>query len=229
MNFLGRRVQNEKLSMGGLGNLLERELPAIRAALPAGVNELLWPREHEAVASSPMVAQTAVQERSSRSWLPALLLLALVPALIWLFSHARKPIVQIPPPPAGTANRALPEMPGIWKRSLPKNVDLYFQAGSMKLRPESEAQLKEMAGVLSRNPEARALVNGYTDNVGNAATNMRLSQQRADAVREDLVRMGISPDRLTAQGFGGQNPIADNATAEGRGMNRRVTVEVAGR
>jgi outer membrane protein OmpA-like peptidoglycan-associated protein len=157
----------------------------------------------------------------------AWLLLALIPALIWMFSHARRPIVQIPLAPTGTANRALPELPDIWKRSVPKRVDLYFQTGSMKLRPESEAQLKEFAADLARNRGARVLVNGYSDNVGNAASNLRLSQERANAVKDDLVRMGISEGRVTAQGFGEQNPIADNTTAAGRGMNRRVSVEIA--
>jgi OmpA-OmpF porin, OOP family len=226
MSFLGRKAQDEKLSMGGLGNLLQRELPAIRAALPAGVTDLLWPREHETVTTPPLMAQTEARERSAWGWLPALLLLALVPVLFWLFSHGRRQIVQIPPAPTGTANRTVPE---VSKPSLAKNVDLYFQTGSMKLRPESEAQLREFAAAFDANRDARILVNGYTDNVGNAASNMRLSQERANAVKNDLIRMGIPESRLSTQGFGGQNPIADNATPEGRRMNSRVSVQIGNR
>jgi outer membrane protein OmpA-like peptidoglycan-associated protein len=67
-------------------------------------------------------------------------------------------------------------------------------------------------------------VSGYTDNVGNPETNVRLSQQRADLVKSELVQMGIAADRLTAQGFGEEDPIADNSTAEGRDANRRVSL-----
>jgi len=67
-------------------------------------------------------------------------------------------------------------------------------------------------------------VNGYTDNVGSSATNLRLSQKRANTVKADLVQMGIPAERLSAQGFGEENPLADNATKEGRETNRRVSV-----
>lgn len=70
-------------------------------------------------------------------------------------------------------------------------------------------------------------VDGYTDNVGNAAQNMQLSQQRANSVMVDLESKGISADRLTATGHGGDNPIADNSTEVGRAMNRRVSVDVS--
>ena len=72
-------------------------------------------------------------------------------------------------------------------------------------------------------------VSGYTDNVGSADSNMRLSKERADAVEGNLEHMGIAPDRITAQGFGEENPIADNSTAEGRQTNRRVSVGIEGR
>jgi len=229
MSFLGRKVRDEGMSMGGLGSLLQREAPALRAALPAGVTDLLWPHARETVTASPLVGQTAVRERSSRGWVLPLALLALIGALAWLFSHARKPAIQTPTAEVGTANRAVPEVPEIPKPSLPKNVDLYFGTGSMNLRPESAAQLKEFASALGPIPDAHVMVNGYTDNVGSAASNMRLSEERANAVKADLVRMGITPDRISAQGFGEQNPIADNGTAEGRGTNRRVTVGIGER
>jgi outer membrane protein OmpA-like peptidoglycan-associated protein len=212
MSFLGKRVRDDQMSMRGLGSLLQREIPAIRGAVPAGVADLLWPHERETIPASPVVAQTVAKERSSRPWLLPLILLALIPGLIWLFSHARKRVE------FGTAYRAAPQ-----------SVDLYFDTGSMKLQPESQMKLREFVTALGTNRGALVNVNGYTDNVGNAASNMRLSQQRADAVKGDLVRMGMAADRLTARGFGEEDPIADNATAKGRATNRRVSVAMAGR
>jgi outer membrane protein OmpA-like peptidoglycan-associated protein len=223
MSFLGKRVRDDRMSIRGLGSLLQREIPAIRSALPAGVADLLWPHERETIAASPVIAQTVERERSSRGWVLPLILLALIPGLIWLFSHARRTAE------VGTAYRAAPEVNVKPSPSLPQGVDLYFDTGSMKLRPESEMKLREFVTALGKNRGTSVRVNGYTDNVGNSASNMRLSQQRADAVKAALVGMGIAADRVTARGFGEEDPIADNATAEGRATNRRVSVAIAGR
>jgi OOP family OmpA-OmpF porin len=76
--------------------------------------------------------------------------------------------------------------------------------------------------VLSENPDVTVEIQGYTDNTGNKATNQKLSQARADAVRTWLIDKGIAADRLTAKGFGSDNPIAPNSTKEGRAQNRRI-------
>lgn len=230
MSFLGKRVHDEGMSMGGLGNLLQREVPAIRGVLPAGVTDLLWPREHETVAASPVVAQTVARERSPARWLVPLLVLCGL-GLFWLLGHMRRPVVQTPA--VGTANRAvpeanrtMPEAPRSMTVVIPKNVNLYFETGSSRLRPESHTQLNDFAAALEKNPDAHVMISGYTDNVGNPATNQRLSQERAEAVKADLVHDGISADRLSVQGFGEESPVADNTTSDGRQMNRRVFVGV---
>ncbi len=228
LGFLGRRVHDEGLSIGGLGSLLQREIPAVRAVVPAGVADLLWPREQVSTAS-PVVAQTVARERSSASWLIPLIMLALIPGLIWLLHRAHRPtvIAVIParPPITGTANRVIPAVP---RASVPGNVDLFFETGSSTLKPASQARLNQFVGALAANRDARVRVDGFTDNVGNAAANKRLSEERANAVKAELVRMGVPADRLSAQGFGQDNPIADNGTASGRQMNRRVSVGVEG-
>ncbi len=79
-----------------------------------------------------------------------------------------------------------------------------------------------MLRTLKENPEIELEVRGYTDNQGREAFNRTLSQNRADAVKAWLVERGIDGARLTGKGFGPDNPVADNTTAEGRAENRRI-------
>jgi OmpA-OmpF porin, OOP family len=228
MSFLGKRIRDEGMTMSGLGGLLQQESATIRSALPTGLSDLFWPRASMGAAASPVVAQAVERERSSFSWLPLLALAVLVPALVWLFSHARKPtITQIIAIPTGTANRVATDLKDIVKPKLPKNIDLRFDTGSTKLRPESQEQLNNIAANLTAYPDVRLKVGGYTDNVGSADRNLRLSQKRANSVMAELVRKGISPDRITVEGYGQKDPVAGNSTAEGRAQNRRVSVGVA--
>jgi OmpA-OmpF porin, OOP family len=88
--------------------------------------------------------------------------------------------------------------------------------------------LAHVANSLAQNPDAVIEVRGYTDSQGAAETNRDLSQRRAIAVREVLVQMGVPSTRITAVGYGEEQPIADNATAEGRAKNRRVELHRVG-
>jgi OOP family OmpA-OmpF porin len=229
-SFLSKRVHDEGLTMSGLGSLLQREGPAIRNALPASVSDLFWPRATTATAYSPVVAQSVQTESSSNRWILPLILLALIPGLFWLFNHARRPMptqinaVEVPAPISGTANRALPDVGEIAKPKVHENLDLRFDTGSTKLKPESRAQLDSFASDLMADRDARIKVGGYTDNVGNHKHNLDLSQRRANRVMAILILKGISPSRVTSEGYGEENPVADNGTAEGRAQNRRVTV-----
>jgi outer membrane protein OmpA-like peptidoglycan-associated protein len=103
---------------------------------------------------------------------------------------------------------------------------LTFETGSATLRPESRDQLQNVASILKAYPDVHVRIGGYTDSIGDASANMRLSQDRADAVRRELEVQGISPTRLAAEGYGSQHPVADNATEEGRAKNRRIAVRV---
>ena len=100
-----------------------------------------------------------------------------------------------------------------------------FEYASAKLTPDSTPMLDEAVQTLTRYPDLKVEVAGYTDSnnhSGKANLNQQLSQQRANAVMKYLVDHGIAADRLTAVGYGSANPIADNATEAGQAMNRRV-------
>ncbi len=97
-----------------------------------------------------------------------------------------------------------------------------FSSGSAVLSSASTAILDEVVAALLSNGSARLQVRGHTDDVGSAATNLRLSQERAQAVVNYLVAGGVDPDRLTALGLGEAEPIASNSTAAGRAQNRRI-------
>lgn len=98
-----------------------------------------------------------------------------------------------------------------------------FDTGSDHIRPESAPALKEIGDMLAAHADLKVSIEGHTDNVGNARTNMTLSEKRAAAVKAYLVStLGVSAARLSSKGYGDTKPVADNATPEGRQKNRRV-------
>ncbi len=102
---------------------------------------------------------------------------------------------------------------------------IQFETAKSIIRPVSYPVLDEVLVVLRENPSLRVEIDGHTDSTGSAAFNQTLSEQRAKAVLEYFVSKGISRGRLTAKGFGPRNPVASNATAEGRAKNRRVELK----
>src|SRR6184192_143526 len=97
-----------------------------------------------------------------------------------------------------------------------------FETGKSALKPESFTVLDIVAQSLNANPDIRIEIAGYTDNTGSDATNLRLSQARADAVRAYLGSKGVTPGRMVTKGYGATKPIAPNTTVAGRAQNRRV-------
>jgi len=97
-----------------------------------------------------------------------------------------------------------------------------FDVDKATIKPESMGTLNMIVQVLKDNPDLKFEIDGHTDNSGTAAHNLTLSQQRADAVKIQLVSMGIDASRLTTKGFGDSKPISDNTTLEGKANNRRV-------
>jgi OOP family OmpA-OmpF porin len=103
---------------------------------------------------------------------------------------------------------------------------LVFKTNSAQLEPQSEEQLNNIANILRAWDTVKIKLGGYTDNTGTDEINMKLSQQRADSVRLALIERGVSPDRITAKGYGSAHPIVPNDTAENRARNRRIDINV---
>ena len=104
---------------------------------------------------------------------------------------------------------------------------LRFDTGKATLQPASGEQLNNVAAILKAYPAVKIRLGGYTDNTGDAGANQQLSEARAQNVMAQLTERGIDPTRLSATGYGEENPVADNSTEEGRQKNRRVSIRVA--
>lgn len=101
-------------------------------------------------------------------------------------------------------------------------LHIEFETGKSQLPSAGQAMVKEIATLLRNAPELQLSIEGHTDRVGQAADNLRLSQERAEAVMKAVVAQGIEAKRLKAVGHGQNEPVADNRTEEGRAKNRRV-------
>jgi outer membrane protein OmpA-like peptidoglycan-associated protein len=159
------------------------------------------------------------------------------------------PPVAAPPPTAAVVRRSLPNGVQITfpntslenqvvsfladsGRSLDTwfNFDrVLFETDSAALKPSSREQLANVAEILKAYPSVQVKVGGYTDNTGNPATNLELSRARANSVRDELVAHGVAANRIEAEGYGQERPVATNDTEAGRAQNRRIAMRVTSR
>lgn len=105
--------------------------------------------------------------------------------------------------------------------------DVLFDTGKAELRSGSLRNLQQLADFLRDNPERKIRVEGFTDSVGSDAFNLTLSERRARAVALALQRLGVAPERIVSAGYGKGFPVASNASAESRQLNRRVEVIIS--
>jgi outer membrane protein OmpA-like peptidoglycan-associated protein len=106
-------------------------------------------------------------------------------------------------------------------------LDVKFDFDKAQVKQESYGDIKALADFMKQYPQTSTVVEGHTDSVGSDAYNQGLSERRASAVREVLVNQyGVESGRVQAVGYGESRPVADNATADGRAINRRVEAEV---
>jgi outer membrane protein OmpA-like peptidoglycan-associated protein len=104
---------------------------------------------------------------------------------------------------------------------------IHFDSDSAKLKPDSTPALEAVLGLINNHLGSRWMIAGHTDNRGNSAHNQVLSQNRAASVIAWLKAHGVDSSRLAPQGFGATQPVSDNATANGRALNRRVEIAPA--
>ncbi len=248
LSFLGKRTRSENLNAGGLSSLLLGQKDSILAALPSGLGSLLGFSKPAA----PVPAAMVEPARRSNVWIWPLILLALLG--LWLLLRKRPDkVVTMEPPAAPASGLIARSVCGVELQVSSNGIEtrlvgfiedkglpisdttwfefdrLTFETNSATLKPESSAQLRNVAEILKCYPTTKAKIGGYTDNTGDPAANRTLSQARADSVMRELLALGVAADRLSAEGYGAEHPIADNATEEGRAKNRRIAVRVDAR
>ena len=107
-------------------------------------------------------------------------------------------------------------------------ADVLFETGKHALSEDAKLKLAKLSGIIQAHPGLNLAIEGHTDTTGTPEFNLKLSQQRADTVREFLIAQGLGADTITAMGMGQDNPVADNSNAAGRQKNRRVEIIVSG-
>ena len=159
---------------------------------------------------------------------PAPVVVAPPPAPAPSLEPAPKPA----PPPVAAAPVPAPAPAPAPARAKPQSItlgaDASFDSGKADLKPEGRAKLDELASQLRGVSFEQIAVTGHTDNVGSAAANQRLSERRADAVKNYLASRGVDANKIRTSGRGLSAPVADNKTVQGRARNRRVEVEISG-
>lgn len=133
-----------------------------------------------------------------------------------------------PPPPPAAAPAPAPSRVVVTASKLELKEKVFFDTGKTSIKAVSNPLLDEVAQVLKGHPEVKKLVvEGHTDDRGGAAKNQKLSEGRARAVKDALVKRGVEAGRLEAKGLGETRPIADNKSEKGREENRRVELMIA--
>ena len=136
-------------------------------------------------------------------------------------------IDRCPNTPGPASNRGCPEIKESVKARLKfATRGIYFETNKAVIKQQSNAMLDEIVDILNQYPDYNIRLTGHTDNVGNDLYNLSLSQSRVDAVMQYLENKGIAASRLEAIGYGKTHPIANNNTAVGRALNRRVEIEL---
>jgi len=239
LGALSSKISTEGLTTSGLGSMLSAELPRLRSLLPSGFSI-------PGLSSvSSQVSQVHDEVRSKATgwlWPVVILGVLLLAGLIWFFNRGKSTSlgtffqtslpggIVLNIPENGVENKLLAF---IKDPSTQANSDtwfdfdrLLFDTNSATLQPSSEEQLQNIANILKAYPNVHIRIGGYTDNQGDAAANLKLSQARADNAMHGIIALGVDSSRMDAVGYGEDHPVADNSTEAGRSQNRRISMRV---
>jgi OmpA-OmpF porin, OOP family len=251
---LGQHVRQNGLNAADLGTSLKAEAPSFQRFLPAGLGSMLGGAS-QAVAAVPAKVAAAGNRWLWPLVLLALLVIgclwffnrakepvsnavqtvtntgaSAVSALGDFFKTKLPNGVELNVPQFGIESKLI-----TFLNDSSKPVDtttwfnfdrLLFDTGKATLQPSSQEQLGNIAAILKAYPNVHVKIGGYTDNTGDAAANVALSDARAKNVMDALVAAGVDSSRLESKGYGDQYPAGDNATEEGRAQNRRIAMLV---
>lgn len=149
------------------------------------------------------------------------------PLMSWSSPGSACTVEPTAPEPALVSPAPPPKRVQVTDKKIEITEIVQFETNKAILLPQSEQLLDEVADALKEHPEIEEVrVEGHTDSQGTTKLNMKLSDARAEAVRNYLIGKGIDGGRLVAQGFGETKPVSDNDTEEGRYKNRRVEFEI---
>ncbi len=254
LGVLGQHVRQNGMSAADLGSTLKAEAPSFQRFLPAGVGSLFSGGSNVVAAAPAKVVEAGNRWLWPLVLLALLVLAALwyfnrakepvqnattaasnagasVASALGDFFKTKLPDgVELNIPQFGIENKLISFL-----NDSSKPVDtttwfnfdrLLFDTGKATLQPSSQEQLGNIAAILKAYPNVHAKIGGYTDNTGDAAANVALSDARAKNVMDTLVAAGIDPSRLESKGYGDQYPVGDNNTEEGRAQNRRIAMLV---
>ncbi|HEU5256226.1 MAG TPA: OmpA family protein [Vicinamibacterales bacterium] len=255
LGYFGGLIRRHNLSATALGERMRAERPHIESAVPAGFEMPGIHQPYQA--TRELVDETTPDPAARHeTWtlpIAALVAALCLMGVVWWEMASSKysvPVSDTTPVATGTTgtllSRPFPEQSrfafpsGSAEDRLSKylastgsgsmKVDLDrigFGMGSATLTPPSQTQIDDIATILREYPNATVTVAGYTDDLGNEQANLALSLARAETVAKALINAGVNADRVHADGYGSQKPVADNSTARGRARNRRVTLEVS--
>jgi outer membrane protein OmpA-like peptidoglycan-associated protein/uncharacterized protein YidB (DUF937 family) len=206
---------------------------AIPTRLPAEAMSYLTGATGMVTAGARQAVQ-ATEGTNLRRWLWPLLAVIALLSLFWLWPRAKSTAFNIQDQISMASDKAMAALtalkPGYAPQDLTSALNLEiinFATDSAQIPEYSKPFLNKAAVVIKTGPQGMVIeIDGHTDNTGDAATNLALSQQRADAVRGYLVQQGVSTSQLTSKGYGDTRPIASNDTEEGRFRNRRIEFSV---
>ena len=212
MGFIGNHARLQGMNMTILGNILKQETPALREELPAGLENLFWPKGAASVSSS--VTSLAAGGGTSWGWVRVLAAGLLILGLILLFSRHRRPPAPTAAPTTaakeiGSASRNTDDPVETVRLALGK-MELYFDGGSARLRPESRGQLDTIASTLASYPDVHLTLTGHGDRTRRQERGSGLSKRRATAVMAELIQRGVPPDHLTAEGASNEKTTSDH-------------------